>query len=315
MTDFLDELARSMAKPLPRRRALRLLGGAVVAATVPGLATRKAHAASRFHRCEPEGGRLCECNCKGEVCQRICCTPKEMYDCKCGTVAEGAGCKCIRPCGSASACCKAGEHCGNAKKSLCCKNGEQGCGEKCCERFQKCASSRRSFCCDVTETPCLTKKIANCCTRGETCCNGGCCTRNQTCRGGECECKPGTSRGRCGGDCCHPTRDKCCPGRSSLEKHCVRKDRECCGPSSCPPGATCCSASRGLCARKGEACCDGTPYDPTARKCCGGGVVCPFAATCCDAECCTGGKICTKAGCQAPTEARASMRRSAAASR
>src|SRR5687767_13405483 len=127
MTAFLDELARSMAKPLPRRRALRLLGGAVVAAALPGIATTKARAASRFHDCEPKGGELCECNCKGEVCQRICCTPREEYTCKCGTVAEGAGCRCLRPCGSV--CCKRGQYCASAKYGLCC-NTSRGMGEE-----------------------------------------------------------------------------------------------------------------------------------------------------------------------------------------
>jgi hypothetical protein len=73
MSELLDELARSLAQPMPRRRALRLLGGAVVAVAVPGFAkTTKARAASSFHDCEAKGGLLCECNCKGEVCQRIC---------------------------------------------------------------------------------------------------------------------------------------------------------------------------------------------------------------------------------------------------
>ena len=37
MTRFLDELARSMARPMPRSRALRLLGGAVVSAAAAGV--------------------------------------------------------------------------------------------------------------------------------------------------------------------------------------------------------------------------------------------------------------------------------------
>ena len=80
MTAFLDDLARSMAKPMPRRRALRVVGGAVVAIAVPGLVTTKARAASSFHLCKKKGGLLCECNCKGDVCQRICCKPKEDYE-------------------------------------------------------------------------------------------------------------------------------------------------------------------------------------------------------------------------------------------
>ena len=37
MTRFLDEVARSLARPMPRSRALRVLGGALLAAVVPGV--------------------------------------------------------------------------------------------------------------------------------------------------------------------------------------------------------------------------------------------------------------------------------------
>ena len=52
MTAFLDELARSMAKPLPRRRALRLLGGATRRSRSARVRDDGgARGASRFHRC------------------------------------------------------------------------------------------------------------------------------------------------------------------------------------------------------------------------------------------------------------------------
>jgi hypothetical protein len=44
VSEFLDELARSLANPMPRRRALRLIGGAVVTTTAPALFPRKAFA-------------------------------------------------------------------------------------------------------------------------------------------------------------------------------------------------------------------------------------------------------------------------------
>src|SRR5687767_8572839 len=132
---------------MSRPRALRLLGGALVSVAVPGIATTKARAGSSFHTCERDGGELCECNCAGEVCQRNCCTPREEYKCKCGTVAEGAGCECRRPCG-AGVCCKRGQYCASAKNGLCC-NTSRGLG---------------------SEEPCVSGGLSQCCKPGFKCC-------------------------------------------------------------------------------------------------------------------------------------------------
>jgi hypothetical protein len=58
MTEFLDTLARSMARPMPRSRALRLLGGVLVAGAVPGAlrtsaALGGARASRRMGTCSP----------------------------------------------------------------------------------------------------------------------------------------------------------------------------------------------------------------------------------------------------------------------
>ena len=224
MTAFLDELARSMAKPLPRRRALRLLGGAIVAVALPGIVTPKARGGSRFHLCEPQGGLLCECNCggpNGDICQRICCTPKEDYECNCGTVAEGASCKCRRKCGSA--CCHRGQYCASAKNAVCC-NTSRGLGH---------------------EEPCDTGGFVQCCKPGFKCCGQACChSLTQVCDdNGGCACKRGNTR-RCGGDCCNPKTQKCCPGSIS-EKHCAPKDSVCCGPKWCAKTQKCCKGPGG----------------------------------------------------------------------
>ena len=126
------------------------------------------------------------------------------------------------------------------------------------------------------------------------------------------------------GDCCNPKRQKCCPGSIS-EKHCAPKDSICCGPKSCPPTQKCCKGTGGggfypglagaACFPKTFECCGSSGYNEATAKCCGDGLVCPKDAICCDRECCSGGKICTDGGCKAPTEARASRRRTAAARR
>jgi hypothetical protein len=47
MTRFLDEVARELARPMPRSRAFRLLGGALIAVAVPSLRPRLARGASK----------------------------------------------------------------------------------------------------------------------------------------------------------------------------------------------------------------------------------------------------------------------------
>ena len=49
MSEFLDELARTLAKPMPRRRALKLLGGAMVSVAAPAIVARPARAAPQRH--------------------------------------------------------------------------------------------------------------------------------------------------------------------------------------------------------------------------------------------------------------------------
>jgi hypothetical protein len=293
MTNFLDELARSLAKPMPRRRALRLVGGAVVAVALPGIRTTKARAASRFHDCVPKGGLLCECNCggpNGDVCQRICCTPKDEYECNCGTVAEGASCKCRRKCGSA--CCKSTQYCGSAKHALCCNVG-LGFGK---------------------EEACVGKNLAQCCKPGFKCCGEACChSLTQKCtEDGTCECKRGNTKS-CGGDCCNPKTQKCCPGSIS-EKHCAPKDSVCCGPKWCSKNQRCCKGPLGggvqgtICVPKTQECCGAIGYNEATHKCCGRSHTCPKATTCCDNDCCDPGEECTPEGCKAPSHARAYRR-------
>ncbi len=323
MTDFLDDLARTMAKPMPRSRAVRALGGALVAVAVGGPLWPRAASGGR-HR-PAVGTQPCQKDCSGplpvpcicpgpnpaycfETCGvagSTCCCLKNSSGQPTGAVACPPGTRCGRPgesncpcvtrCGQR--CCSSGEYCGNAKQSLCCKTGRQACGDTCCEQWEKCASPKRSVCCNRREQPCLTKTTATCCSPGEKCCQGLCCTPNQICSKEGCECKPGTSRGRCGGDCCHPTRDKCCPG-GRTGKFCTRKTRVCCGASSCPPGGRCCSEIQQTCARAGQRCCGATPYDPAARKCCGGDYLCGKDDTCCIGSlCCGPNEDCTPQGC------------------
>lgn len=326
MSELLDELARTMAREIPRRGALRVVGAAAVGVWLQSSGSlARAGLGRTQHVCDTrvskEGWKYC--TPASEACFPTCC-PQAWTCCK-GKCGDNGCCEmfCCNPCNPQQSRCLGGGVCGPGPVRPDCCGGEirpgwKVCGEKCCRPYEKCVSARRSFCCKSRETPCLTKDTATCCSPGERCCYGACCTRNQVCRsagklGGFCECKPGTSRGKCGGDCCHPTRDKCCPGDGVTTKHCIPKTRVCCGASSCPPGGTCCSNTRETCARPGQRCCGGTPYDPAARKCCGGDLLCGRADTCCNGRsCCGPDEDCTPQGCKPsqPTSRTAFIRRS-----
>ena len=235
MTEFLDELARSLAKPMARRRALRLLGGAIVSVTVPGLAAPRARAAARFHLCEKQGGLLCECNCKGDVCQRICCKPKEDYECYCGSVQYGAACrkKCRIPCPSDVHCCNDGEFCANSAQKLCCKQGERGCGPRCCQPNEECTTIRIG-------------------TGSERVC--------------EKRCPQGQAW--CGANKCCPPKWNCANEKTRLCKRC-RKDQEECGKKCCDRKTSRC-CGKDLCCQEGRPCCtvDGKRICcPASTKC------------------------------------------------
>ncbi len=92
MSNFLDNLSRALAAPMPRRRAVRLLGGALIGLALPAA---KARGASKTHDCAAEGAFLCQCPNR-DLFYKICCPGKEgeRYTCECKAPPEGhAACK------------------------------------------------------------------------------------------------------------------------------------------------------------------------------------------------------------------------------
>jgi hypothetical protein len=238
MTEFLDELARSMAKPMPRRRALRLLGGALVSVAVPGIATTKARAASASCRA---GEIVCKCACKGDkctdctgpICLVNCCRSDLGEYCDC---AGHAGCwvkPCSKPCPSGTKCCGDDEFCANSLQKLCCKRGQRGCDLECCEPNEECRKIRVGT---------ASKDI---------------CTKR---------CPP--NRAWCGRDNCCPPKWKCINERTGLCKRCWPEEEEC-GKKCCDKKTSRCCGKAGCCP-KNRACCN----IGKEQKCCPAGQKC-----------------------------------------
>src|SRR4051812_28480284 len=160
--DLLDDLARALATPMPRRTAMRMLAVGLGAAALPGLTPRRARAAAPLTPCQnggkfcgyPDGGGYnlgCCMGANGDT-RTVCCPGQSgVYgSCCCGT-----GYSCTFPGSTDKNCCTCkGVECGNA----CCKRGEY------CETY---------FAFDDVCT-----KL---CPDGSHQCNGVCCTGLETC--------------------------------------------------------------------------------------------------------------------------------------
>ena len=257
MTRFLDELARSMAKPMPRRRALRLLGGAVVSTAIPRLSGRAPRAEDRpgaggqvakdAPDCkEHPGTKTClsfgiEGNdgCKRYI--RVCCPqgPEEQSECC--------------PAKHSSACCYKGQDCqlyqsGDRQYGRCvgCPSGHEKCGTTCCGIGEKCADPGHDQCCPPRTIPCGSGLDVNCCATNEVCCKNTCCPPRTRCTTvkGKAVCAPCTppKTKKCGNTCCTKGQS-CCNGKCCsksqkccFEDHCCPKTDTCCGETCCPKG-------------------------------------------------------------------------------
>lgn len=319
-----DELARALATPMPRRRALRIVGLALLGASVPAVASRAARAAVA-------GGCAFICGddksfdcCSGDD---TCCWPPGLNPvcCPTGNVCDqNAGC--VAPCADGRprcgvTCCSAGKSCTDPSRSLCCDDGSTLCDGKCCPKGFECATlvvagKRNELCvprCPSGQTRC---GVA-CCPRGTRCSN----PNTATCG----KCPPG-QRG-CGKRCC-PSGSTCCDASKGL---CCKARTETCGgfgttPICCPKGRDACESSPGSrkprCCPKGEKCAsvgDESGTIPPSRQgqktCCpperfvpnAGGVCCPPGYTSLGGKlvvppggggglCCRNDKLCGSAG-------------------
>lgn len=242
MTRFLDELALAMAKPMPRSRAIRVLGVAFVSTAVPILRPRSAAALSSSkvstscHRakgvCDRQKLDLCKCHERPAnllppettICNFLCCD-FEQYKCTCPPGAARCVRKpCQRPCGPR--CCKRGEFCANPPQGLCCKEGEERCADVCCSPNEECVRSIR---------PAIALCVPRCPQGRARCGKDKCCPKNWRCANpstGLCK-RCGPNEEECDRKCCDKRTTRCC-GKAG----CCPKSRQCCNAGE---GFVCCS--------------------------------------------------------------------------
>jgi hypothetical protein len=321
MSDFLDGLARRMAEePMTRSRALRVFGGAFLAAATPGiLRAGPAHGLVRArsrrvaagacasfdtpcgNRCCPRdtfcGNAATEACCgtgttycpKGSLNDETCCNPGET----CNPAGGGCCAQGHEPCGK-TCCYSDGDVCADARTGLCCTAGEEPCGTVCCEKGGTCARASTSHCCKKGEDPCHGPHgKLTCCNDQHACCEGKCCPKGTVCRGGKCKHCP-KHHTPCGDDDCCPPDIRCCGG-----KCCFGADSACARAGG---KKVCCDPARILTRRRGGAprgglyfCC---PEGTVPRR----GVCCPETGKCdrCDDETpCLPGTVCINGDCKA----------------
>ena len=315
---FFDELARTLASPMPRRRALRLTAVGLLAATVPGI--RPPRAAARLH-----DGTPCESLCHSQddtphPLKPCGVTGKNVYG---ETNCYNAGC--YDP--TVDKCCRIGQHTDTwpgvyvcPKDSRCgtvdsikaggsaCVADCSPCGNDCCASDEFCASPKRSLCCKKGDDACLVPEGA-----GGTCCKPGtvckfdkqhavCCRPNQVLRKGTCACRDPKQQ-PCGNDCCDTKRGEVCTNKTC----CKKGETGCGGNACCKKGDTC---SNGTCCPKGQVDCAGdgkccAKLDCCGKTCCKDDAICAHG-TCCppargfgsgkNARCCPAGTVPVKGG-------------------
>ena len=181
MSELLDDLARTLAQPMPRRRALGVLG-----VTLVGLATGGSATCARG----PLGGRQSSgcgsaykvCSPATENCFAHCC-PKHTV-CSPGPVSS-RGCQinpgCCDPCNPRASQPDGNGGCAPGPVAAdCCKGPICGADKKCCPRPNRCVAGR---CCPAIRTtfaPGTRKRGVACCPPGTIAVKGGiglCCRR------------------------------------------------------------------------------------------------------------------------------------------
>jgi hypothetical protein len=157
MGDRFDKLSREMAAPLPRRGALKLLGG-TFAAGAAAVVLRPLRAEACITVCPVPCGPAC-CDGPNEVCVNASTGT-------CGCIAGGQKCGPV--------CCAKKETCSDPERACCCPAGATPCGNRCCAKGVACLDRTNGICgCQPGTTPCGPAGSLTCCPAG-TACTSGC---------------------------------------------------------------------------------------------------------------------------------------------
>lgn len=296
MSESFDDLARTLARPMPRRRALRLVGGLLVAAAMPGALRTSAalggpKSSHRMSTCSPTCSNsaaipmACPVAPAKDICFITCAEPgskkcclfeagkpsgivacPDGYDCPKG----GRGsCVCLKNCGGN--CCKTTEYCANFQQRLCCERGWRGCALECCKPNEECRKIRVG----TGSQDICTKR---CPPNQAWCGKDHCCPPKWKCVNestGRCKrCWPDEEE--CEKKCCNRKTSRCC-GKAG----CCPKDRSCCVTGKtqrcCPAGQKCAipilADNIGIKAGTSSICCPSARYNKSPELCCPPGQV------------------------------------------
>jgi hypothetical protein len=221
---------------MPRSRALRLIGGAVVTAAVPSVLARGASA------------RTQDCNAKGGGCVSTarCCYTSDGF--------AGSCCPWYVKCRPASGLCG---------DQFACPDGRSFCGSK---------SGR--VCCPTTEV-CFKGVCVQPCPPEQVVCKGVCCPPGAECLrinlGGHrvetCTPKCPKGRSRCGANCC-PDNWRCQNPDRGICRRCGTQQEEC-GKKCCNKRVEYCGdTTHSLCCPNNASSCPTGPVTSPTRTCC-----------------------------------------------
>jgi hypothetical protein len=242
----LDDLARHLAEPMPRRRAVRLIGASLIAVAAPGVSPRVARATliSAAAKC-PDGstcnpGGVC-CPNKDPISGRYVCRARNETCCCGNTACDTAKLRCYCPSPGQGVCAP--------KCALENGPGWKDCGADCCAPYMTCGKDNECHACeDEGKHTCSSydnKSSHRCCNPGRCCADmtsTECCGPKQTCKPAgrnrvRCKCRVGTDV-KCGTDCCDKNSSEfCCGGKTCCDRN---KGETCCGGVCCEAGDTCC---------------------------------------------------------------------------
>jgi hypothetical protein len=195
MSGRFDDLSRSMADPLPRRGALKMLGAAA-AAGVAAVVLKPFRADATCSA----GQTPCGPNC--------CAAGVACLDASAGTCGCPAG---TTQCGSN--CCSGICTLTSGRGGCCCEAGTTPCGFNCCAKGVACFDRSRGICaCPAGYTSCVSGDTLTCCPSGAPCGSPSCMTATNPNLGNYIQCSPNQ---------CRPTGATCF------------SNKQCCAPLTC----------------------------------------------------------------------------------